>query len=308
MGQRVLVTGASGCIGRALVPMLQGVGWDVHTSSPSAAEGRPGLPHHAADLLVPGEARRVVRAVKPDALMHLAWFMTPGRWAVATENVEWVRASLELVQEFAAAGGTRVVVSGSCLEYDWDFGYCSEARTPCQPHTLYGVAKNALRLVLEGLAPQAGFRLAWGRVFLVYGPHEHPDRLVPAVIRSLLRGEPARTSHGRQVRDYLYVDDIARAFAALLANDVDGPINIGSGQPLALRTIVERIGDLLGRSDLLQIGAIPAAPTDKPLVVGDVTRITSEMGWAPEVSLDEGLRRTVEFWREELARDGAPTA
>jgi nucleoside-diphosphate-sugar epimerase len=64
----------------------------------------------------------------------------------------------------------------------------------------------------------------------------------------------------------------------------------------------------LGRSDLLQIGAIPAAPTDKPLVVGDVTRITSEMGWAPEVSLDEGLRRTVEFWREELARDGAPTA
>jgi nucleoside-diphosphate-sugar epimerase len=297
MGRRVLVTGASGCIGRALVPLLEQEGWDVHTSSPSADEQRPGLPHHAANLLQPGEARRVVRAVNPDALMHLAWFMTPGRWAAAVENVDWVRASLELVQEFAAAGGRRVVVSGSCLEYDWDYGYCSEARTPCQPHTLYGTAKNALRLVLEGLAAQAQFTLAWGRVFLVYGPHEHPDRLVPAVIRALLKGEPARVSHGRQVRDYLYTEDVARAFAALLSSDVEGPINVASGQPVAIRTIAERIGDLLGRRELLRVGAIPAAATDKPLVVGDVSRIQSALGWAPEVSLDEGLQLSIDWWR-----------
>ncbi len=86
-------------------------------------------------------------------LVHLAWYIAPGKWAAAPENVDWVRASLELasgVREIGRAGGSWS--AGSCLEYDWNYGYCSEARTPCAPHTLYGASKNALRLVLEPFA------------------------------------------------------------------------------------------------------------------------------------------------------------
>jgi nucleoside-diphosphate-sugar epimerase len=73
---------------------------------------------------------------------------------------------------------------------------------------------------------------AWGRIFFLYGPHEHPDRLVASVIRSILAGQPARTSHGRQIRDYLYADDVADAFVAVLdrgAQGVSGPYDIGTG-------------------------------------------------------------------------------
>jgi nucleoside-diphosphate-sugar epimerase len=195
------------------------------------------------------------------------------------------------------------VVAGSGLEYDWAYGYCSEARTPCAPHTLYGAAKHALHGVLEAYAREAAFSLGWARVFFLYGPHEHPERLVASVIRSLLRGETARVSHGRQVRDYLHVSDVARGFTMLLESPLEGAVNIASGEPVTLRTIVERIGQLLGRPDLLQFGAIPAAPTDAPLVVADVARAGRDLGWAPRHTLDTGLQDSVEWWRGVLSSE-----
>ena len=194
-------------------------------------------------------------------------------------------------------------MAGSCLEYDWTFGYCSET-TPCHPHTTYGVAKHALQLLAMAQAASAGFSSAWGRVFFLYGPYEHPDRLMPAVIRALLKGEPARCSHGRQIRDYLFVQDVADAFVALLGrDDVTGPINIASGEAVTVRTLVGEAATLIGRPDLVQFGAIPAAPTDVPLVVADVSRATAALGWRPAVSLTDGVARTVAWWSRQLANE-----
>ena len=117
------------------------------------------------------------------------------------------------------------------------------------------------------------------------------------MIRSLLAGEPAQTSHGNQIRDYLYAGDVADAFVTLLESDVTGPINIASGRPIALKDIVTRIGDLMGRPDLLRIGAIPAAATDTPLVVADTTRLSTALGWHAEIDLDTGLTATIDWWR-----------
>src|SRR5204862_6165408 len=103
-----------------------------------------------------------------------------------------------------------------------------------------------------------GVSTAWGRLFSVYGPHEHPKRLVPSVIRSLLAGEPAACSHGTQIRDYLFAQDAADALITLLESDITGPLNLASGQPIALRDIVQCLGTLLGRPDLIRLGAIPA--------------------------------------------------
>ena len=92
--------------------------------------------------------------------------------------------------------------------------------TPLTPDTLYGTAKHALHVIADAWARQVGVELAWGRVFHLYGPHEHPDRLVPGLARAMLRGEIAPCSHGRQVRDFLYVPELGDAFAALLASGV----------------------------------------------------------------------------------------
>jgi nucleoside-diphosphate-sugar epimerase len=300
--RRVLVTGATGCVGRHAVPALAARGWDVHAvASSQAPYEAPGVTWHRADLLDRAQVEDTVRAAGASHLLHLAWYVAPGRWASAPENLEWVEASLALLRPFRDAGGERIVTAGSCLEYDWSHGYCAEDRTPCAPRTLYGRCKHALQELTSAFADAHGLTSAWGRIFFLYGPHEHPDRLVPAVIRALLAGEPARCSHGNQVRDYLFAGDVADALVALVEGDVTGPVNIASGRPVALRDIVLEIGRLLGRPDLVRLGAIPPAPTDVPLVVADVTRRERVLAWRPRHSLDAGLVETVHWWRAQSA-------
>src|SRR5687767_98953 len=297
--KRVVVTGASGCIGQHVIPRLTERGWDVVATSSRPRQDGGGVRWRCADLLTPDGADRLFADVGPTHLLHLAWYIAPGRWALAPDNFAWVDASMRLLRSFAAAGGRRVVTAGSCLEYDWNRGRFSEDDASGRQHTTYGVCKHALQLLTTELAARSGLSSAWGRVFFLYGPHEHPDRLVSSVIRAILANQPARCSHGGQIRDYLFVQDVADAFVALLESDVAGPMNIASGHPITLREIVERAADLLGRRDLLQLGAIPAAATDTPLVVADMSRTSAALPeWHPCVSLDEGLTASIRWWRE----------
>ena len=300
--KRVLVTGARGCIGRGAVPLLLADGWEVHAvASGRQPDSVPGASTHVVDLLNATAVAALVRTVEPSHLLHLAWSITPGKWASAVENLSWVEASINLARCFAEAGGQRFVGAGSCLEYDWAYGYLTETLTPRAPHTLYGTCKNAVYELLAAFGPIAGLSVAWGRIFFLYGPHEHPDRLVASVIRSLVAGEPARCSHGNQIRDYLYAADVAAALVHLLESDATGAVNIGSGQPIALKDLVMRIGRAVDRVDLIQLGAIPAAPTDTPLVVANVERLRDELRWRPRYSLNEGLAETVAWWRDRAA-------
>jgi nucleoside-diphosphate-sugar epimerase len=164
---------------------------------------------------------------------------------------------------------------------------------------LYGACKHALHGVLEAVATEKNLSAAWARVFFLYGPHEHPERLTASVIRSLLRGDTAQCSHGQQVRDFLYVEDVASAFVALLQSQVSGPVNIASGEGVAVRDLVGKIGDVIGRRDLIRLGERPAGD-EPPILVADVTRLRDEVGWKPEYSIDSGLTLAIEWWRENL--------
>ena len=134
-------------------------------------------------------------------------------------------------------------------------------------------------------------------MFFLYGPHEHPQRLVSSIILSLLRGEPAKSSHGRQIRDYMHVQDVADGLVTLLDSEVRGTVNVSSGRATQIRDIVLTLGSLLGRPELIQLGALPARANDAPMVVGDNGRITAELGWKPKFELDTGLKHTIDWWR-----------
>jgi nucleoside-diphosphate-sugar epimerase len=238
--------------------------------------------------------------VQPAHLLHFAWFTTPGEYWTARENLDWVWASLDLLQAFEEHGGKRVVMAGTCAEYDWRYGYCSEQITPLAPATLYGTCKHSLQIVLDTFARQTGLSAAWGRIFFLYGPHEHPSRLISSVIISLLKGEPARCSHGNQIRDFLYVEDVADAFAALLESNVTGPVNVASGCPIALRDIIYKIAEKIDRRDLIQLGVLPVSVHEPHLLLADVGRLTNEVGWLPKYNLDRGLEQTIAWWRSYL--------
>jgi nucleoside-diphosphate-sugar epimerase len=303
--KKVLLTGASGFIGRHCVRPLQARGYEVHAVSRSAPAGDDsGAVWHSADLLQPGAASALLATVQPTHLLHLAWFVVPGKLITAPENFDWVRASLELVRAFADAGGKRLAVCGSGYEYDWNYGYCTEGLTPAVPDTVYGACKHALHEMTRTFAATRELSLAWPRVFFLYGPHEHPQRLVSSVILSLLKDAPARCSHGRQVRDYLHAQDVADGLVTVLDSDLTGPVNVTSGQASTLREIVLTVGRLIGRPDLIQLGALPARANDLPLVVGSNERLTA-LGWKQQFDLEAGLAQTIEWWRAAARKESS---
>jgi nucleoside-diphosphate-sugar epimerase len=296
--RRILVTGASGFVGRHCLPLLAAAGYEAHAVA-SRAPQRPtaGVRWHAADLLDARQSSTLVERVRPTHLLHLAWYVAPGEYLNSPENLPWVGASLELLRAFAASGGRRVVMAGTCLEYEPGHEYCSEQVTPLRPRSLYGACKHAAQVVLSAFARESGLSAAWGRLFFLFGPHEGPQRFVPSVVNALLRGREAFCSHGRQVRDFLYVRDAASALVALAGSGVTGPVNVASGQPRRLAEIAGMIGELVGRAELIRLGAVPA-PEDEPAsITADVTRLREEVGWLPAHDMNAALRETVEWWR-----------
>lgn len=297
---RVLVTGATGFIGQAALPFLVERGYEVHavTGGRSPIPAVDGVDWHKADLLDQEQAGAVVRAVRPERLLHLAWCAMPGEWLTSIQNVRWVEASLYLVREFAASGGERAVVSGSCAEYDLFHGFCSEDTTPLRPRSLYGVCKQAVQSVTAKASAELGLGMAWARVFYVYGPAEHPMRLVASVIRSLLRGQPATCAYGGHIRDYLHSHDVGSALVQLLDSDMEGPVNVGSGSPVSLRSLVLQIGEKMGRPDLISVGELETSADEPPLIVADVRRLRDVTRWTPTITLGAGLEQTIRWWRE----------
>jgi nucleoside-diphosphate-sugar epimerase len=295
--KRILLTGASGFIGRFCIEPLAARGFEVHAvTSRAPAASRGPAPWHRHDLLAGGEAARVIEIVRPTHVLHLAWYAAPRAFWTAPENLEWVRASLELVRAFERAGGERFVGAGSGAEYAPSPVDCDERSTPLAPSTLYGTCKTAVHRVLESFA--AGrLSAAWGRVFHLYGPEEEPSRLVPSVIGALLDGRDALCTAGTQVRDFMHVADVGDAFAALVASPVEGAVNVASGRAVRLADLITEIGAQMGDPERIRLGARAMPAGELPRVTAAIARLRDEVGWGAARELDRGLAETIAWWR-----------
>lgn len=297
--RRVLVTGATGFIGRFVLGPLLERGFEVHGVARTPPAYEDDVRWHAVDLLDAVARAEVLAAAAPTHLLHLAWYAEPGAFWDAGENAAWVAATVSLADAFAAGGGRRAVLAGTCAEYDWTAieGPLAED-APIAPATYYGRCKAATHTVVTGLAERAGIELAWGRIFFLYGPGEDERRLVAGIARTLLAGERAPSSAGTQHRDFLHVSDVAGAFVELVDGTVTGPVNIGSGEGPTVREIAEAIASAAGAEDRLDVGALPMREGDPTQIVADVRRLREEVGFTPAVGLADGLRATVAWWSE----------
>jgi nucleoside-diphosphate-sugar epimerase len=298
---RIAVTGAGGFVGRHVVEELVRRGHLVE-----AAVGRRSAPEHPlvnatrVNLLDVQAGRAWLHACRPDGLLHAAWFAVPGEYWTSAENQRWLEASAALFTAALDAGARRIVGIGSCAEYLWDGQPSSEAHTPIRPATSYGKAKDQTRAALAELGGKHGASWAWARLFFLFGPFEPPSRLIPSVVRSVLRGTTATCTAGTQERDFLYVRDAASALVALLESPVQGPVNVASGRAMAVRTLVER---LLARAGggRVAFGALPMASGEPTRIVADTARLRNEVGWADETTLDEALDESIAFEKKRIA-------
>jgi nucleoside-diphosphate-sugar epimerase len=301
--KRVLLTGAGGYIGRHMLDDLVARDFEVHAVSRSA---RPDnltkseqVIWHANDLFDSAATANLLAEISATHLVHLAWITEPGVYWQSPENKAWLRASVKLLEAFREHGGKRALLSGTCAEYDWTDGHCVEDETALRAKSLYAQSKLAFREAAFALAKNSEVSVAWARVFFSFGPDERAERLVPAVIRSLLAGERAKCSDGSLLRDFMYVADVAGAMVAVLDSDFSGDINIASGEAMTLEGIVGRIATRLNAADRVDFGHYPRRADDPQKITADISRLRDGVGWVPGYDLDSAIDKTITWWQNQ---------
>lgn len=299
---RIVVTGGSGFIGRALVPHLLNAGHRVVVADrvPYRGTGDPEVV--LGDLLEP---ETVLRAIGEhvDAVVHLAALTSvlksrENPQAVYDHNVAMTQALLERarvlgVRRFAFASTN--AVAGDC-------GYAViDEKTPVAPLTPYGATKAAAEMLLGGYARAYGMRCAVLRITNAYGPGmEMKDSVVPRFVRAILHRQPATIyGDGSQVRDFVFTADIAEAFRRAVEQEYSGVLTIGRGQSLSILELVQRLSE--AASAPLAVEHVPAKAGEMPAVIVSAQKALRELGWQARVGIDEGLALVWEDLKEKLA-------
>jgi nucleoside-diphosphate-sugar epimerase len=290
---KVLVTGAGGLLGRHVVHALFERGIAVVALGRHRPVALTAAQFVPCDMLREARLDDLLRSCGATHLVHLAWETGHGAYWESAVNLRWVDASLRLVEAFVRAGGRHVVVAGSCAEYDWSVGgLCAEEDTPLLPATLYGVAKDATRRLLQAWCARHRVGFAWARVFFPVGEGEDPRRLVPMLVAALRgTGEPLGVNAATR-RDFLHADDVAAALLALLHPLAHGAYNVGSGVATPIGDVVELLADQLG-ADAQTVLSLPSRRAPGPgVLVADNRRLRS-LGWTQRLTLQQALARSI---------------
>ena len=302
---KVLITGASGFVGSHVARLLVAEGCEVYAlvrESSNRWRIRDILPSmylRQSDLVAFENVNTYLQEIKPELCIHLAWYAVPGKYLNSQENLDSIQASINLLSQLAELGCKRFVGIGTCFEYDLSLGYLSESSLT-KPITLYAATKVALSTILQQFAQITEMEVAWIRLFYQYGPMEDERRLIPGIISSLLRDEVVKTTKGEQIRDFLHIEDVASAIWAVAKSNVSGVVNVGSGQPVTVGQIALELGNLLGKPDLIHLGALPYRPNDPMFICANNELLRKQTDWMPKYNLTTGLKNTIEWYKDHL--------
>lgn len=285
---KLLVTGASGFIGRHVVETLLRGGHDLLLTTTS-----PDSPADDWDVqTVPftdshgGLDEAAVTRFGPETLLHLAWAGIPNLdalWSLTN-----VAITSRVFTTSLAAGVQRIVGLGSCREYQAGGGRKTEADLPTDHKDVFGQSKTSIAQMLRAAAEDRGVEWRWARPFFVYGPGQRPDSLIPAAIAKAMAGGELKVSNPDAAVDFVNVVDVGEALSALSTQPgPSGAFNVGSGRAHNVASAAAWVhSEWLGES----AGKILEVNTGDDAWWADITAIGDSYGWAPKVTLEDGIR------------------
>ena len=273
MKRKILLTGASGFVGRQIARNLVSAGHRPVLVLRPGGLARSGLDAAAAEIVETPD----LFAESPDwwedalagvdTVIHAAWYVEPGKYLDSPENIRCVAGSLSLAEAAVRRGVRHIIGLGTCFEYRLPNDRITHDAA-LGPVTLYSASKLALYRMLERRLAGTATTLTWARLFYLYGEGEHPARLFPMLHRKLAGGEPVSLSSGDKVRDFLDVAEAGHQIAHLADTRQAGVVNVCSGHAVTIRAIAEEIADRYARRDLLTFGTATVHPRDPMAVVG----------------------------------------
>jgi dTDP-6-deoxy-L-talose 4-dehydrogenase (NAD+) len=273
MKERVLLTGASGFVGRQILKHLlnQDFEVDLVIRNESNIElediAKCASVVFTNDLFAENEGWWVKTFENIDTVIHAAWFTKPGEYLESPKNYECMQGTLKMARGSIDAGVRRFIGIGTCFEYDLNYELLT-FDTPLKPATPYARAKVSTFKGLTELFSAGGVEFAWCRLFYLYGEGENSKRLVPYIRSMLEMDAEVELSDGNQIRDYLDVQEAGRLIVGVARSASQGPINICSGIPITVRELAEGIAVKSGKQELLRFGARPNLKSDPPRIVG----------------------------------------
>lgn len=308
---RCLVTGASGFLGSHLTRALLQRGHVVtvlmrKSSRTDLLQDCLGSVRIVYGDLQNLHALQFALASEPvEAAFHLAWQgVTAEHRNDPRQITENVKGSLNVWELLRQTGCRTWIGLGSQAEYGPHAGVLRED-TPTHPKTTYGVAKLAVGHLTQQLCSLTEMRYVWVRLLSAYGPGDDERHMIPSLASALLAGQRPRVTAGEQMWDYIYVEDAVAALCAMLESDAAGVFPLGSGTAVRLRSVIERIRDSMDPALQIGFGEVPYAPDQVMHLEADISRLKIATGWEPKVSLEEGLRRTVEWHKMKVENAGS---
>ena len=302
---RIVITGATGAVGTALI--AEGIRQNVEmlVICRKASKRRQQIPDHPLVKVLELNMEEYETYQPPegetpyDVFYHFAWGGTTGAGRndceIQEKNIRYALDAAALAKRF---GCSAFVGAGSQAEYGRVEGNLN-SQTPAFPENGYGMAKLCAGQMTRLYCRQVGMRHVWTRILSIYGPGDGAGSMVMSAIHRLLAGETPAFTKGEQQWDYLYSGDAAKALILLGEKGHDGGVYcLGSGKARPLADYIGMIRDAIDPRLSVALGAVPYAPGQVMYLCADIAKLKEDTGFAPEVSFEEGIKKTIMWVKE----------
>lgn len=274
--KKILVTGATGLIGKELVSPLKDLGFEIYAITIDENNPDNGVHWLKGSLFDFEFIKNIMAEVKPQYLLNMAW-ATTGDYLQSDINYKFLSAGIELLKHFKDNGGKRAVYAGTCFEYDFKDEPLKESDKLAPDKTVYTFCKNKLHEIAEYFCKTHNISFGYGRIFYVYGRNENKTRLTGMIIDKLSRNEEVIIKSGALKKDYMYAKDIAGAFAKFIDSSVEGSVNICTGKAVSIKDFALTIAKELGKEHLVIFK--DEETNQPPIIVGDNSRLLNDIGY-----------------------------